>query len=229
MARIPQIKTDNQAHDRLVRDVAVSLGFQDYESEVYYPYPCFIFNGDGTPSRISANSQPSPKQYETITLDELVRRVMEAGKPKTVEVRLNDEYTASVCHDGIEVGCQTFPHSVLEDLRKAVERFKPGGQKVDPTSIGKQDEVSTARFYGASREGDERTFIRANTFPRQGSDVVFRHYCLSGFTRSIGWRNRSGKTLEECVSKVLDAGFKVFEFENAQDFFLWLSQKPEAK
>jgi len=40
-------------------------------------------------------------------------------KPTEYDVKLNSEYTAKVTKDTIEVGCQTFPVSILKDLREA--------------------------------------------------------------------------------------------------------------
>lgn len=45
----------------------------------------------------------------------------ELPKPKFVEVKLNSDYTAKVYKDKIEVGCQTFPISVLETLNETVK------------------------------------------------------------------------------------------------------------
>ncbi len=36
-----------------------------------------------------------------------------------ISVKLNDDYTAILSHDGIKVGCQTFPLSVIDELVKA--------------------------------------------------------------------------------------------------------------
>jgi len=40
------------------------------------------------------------------------------------EVKLNADYTAKVYADKVEVGCQTFPSSVLHDLLLALELVK---------------------------------------------------------------------------------------------------------
>jgi len=41
-----------------------------------------------------------------------------------VQVKLNRDYTAVVNSDNIRVGCQTFPHSVIEELCAAVQKYK---------------------------------------------------------------------------------------------------------
>lgn len=43
--------------------------------------------------------------------------------PSQVEVRLNDQYTAILSDDGIKVGCQTFPLSVIDELVKAKQEL----------------------------------------------------------------------------------------------------------
>jgi hypothetical protein len=49
----------------------------------------------------------------------LCEDLIEVIKPKFIEVTLNGTYNAKVYEDKIEVGCQTFPISILEDLVKA--------------------------------------------------------------------------------------------------------------
>jgi len=39
--------------------------------------------------------------------------------PETVTIKLNDDYSATVYNDRIEVGCQTFPISILKELSEA--------------------------------------------------------------------------------------------------------------
>lgn len=52
-----------------------------------------------------------------ITLDELIK--LKTFKPK--KVKLNDIYTATVYKETIMVGCQTFTHSAIEALYKAMK------------------------------------------------------------------------------------------------------------
>lgn len=52
-----------------------------------------------------------------ITLDDLY--IAPFAKPNLVSVVLNSSHTAKVTKDNIEVGCQTFPISVLDELVKA--------------------------------------------------------------------------------------------------------------
>jgi hypothetical protein len=47
--------------------------------------------------------------------------VVECGKE--INVKLNDSYDAVVTKDGIEVGCQTFSHDIVEKLKKAIEEI----------------------------------------------------------------------------------------------------------
>lgn len=59
--------------------------------------------------------------YKEVTVKEFLTRLVAAGKevpikPKTVVVPLNDEYKAIVRKDTVEVGCQTFPYSKIEEI-----------------------------------------------------------------------------------------------------------------
>lgn len=40
-----------------------------------------------------------------------------------IEVKLNNKYTAKVFEDNIQVGCQTFPISIVKELNEAVNRL----------------------------------------------------------------------------------------------------------
>lgn len=42
---------------------------------------------------------------------------------KPITVKLNDTYEAVVSKDGIRVGCQTFSHDVVNELKKAIEQI----------------------------------------------------------------------------------------------------------
>lgn len=46
----------------------------------------------------------------------------ERVKDTPIEVRLNDEYTAKVYSDRVEVGCQTFAYSALDQVQKAMTK-----------------------------------------------------------------------------------------------------------
>lgn len=60
--------------------------------------------------------------YDDLFTVEVV--AVEEDPAKVVEVKLNASYTASVSRDGIKVGCQTFPLSILDALNKAAKETK---------------------------------------------------------------------------------------------------------
>lgn len=47
-------------------------------------------------------------------------------KPKSVEVKLNDNHTAIVSADTVKVGCQTFPASIISELAEAHNKVLGG-------------------------------------------------------------------------------------------------------
>lgn len=66
----------------------------------------------------NADKEKRPRRSHTIvTLDDLYSDKFTV--PKSVTIALNSEYKATVEPDGITVGCQTFPLSVIDELVKA--------------------------------------------------------------------------------------------------------------
>lgn len=66
-----------------------------------------------------------PSQYKIITFEQAIVGIMKKDfsdvlPPDAVIIKLNNEYDATVSKDGIKVGCQTFPLSIVEDLATAV-------------------------------------------------------------------------------------------------------------
>jgi hypothetical protein len=49
--------------------------------------------------------------------------MMGSYKPSYVEVKLNEQHVAVVSKNNIKVGCQSFPHSIVGELQKAIEQF----------------------------------------------------------------------------------------------------------
>ena len=41
-----------------------------------------------------------------------------------IKIKLNSDYSAVVSKDDVKVGCQTFPHSVIEEMYAAIQNFK---------------------------------------------------------------------------------------------------------
>ena len=61
------------------------------------------------------------KGYAVVVSDDILAYPVELVKltAKSKEVVLNESYTAKVYSDKIEVGCQTFPISILDELIEA--------------------------------------------------------------------------------------------------------------
>lgn len=45
---------------------------------------------------------------------------------KQIEIKLNDEYTAVVSKNFVQVGCQTFSWEKIEEVYKAIQKIKKG-------------------------------------------------------------------------------------------------------
>jgi hypothetical protein len=65
------------------------------------------------------SSQPT-----TPTLSAFIAAIADYRQP--VFVQLNEKHKAKVSKDSIEVGCQTFPHSIVKDLADAIAKVKNG-------------------------------------------------------------------------------------------------------
>jgi hypothetical protein len=77
-----------------------------------YPY---AFLSKEEFSFCTANSFFSNKAKE-VTFEEFILAMVGDNR---IEVKLNGTYTASVGKDGVRVGCQTFPLSVIDELAAA--------------------------------------------------------------------------------------------------------------
>lgn len=86
----------------------------------HYDYLQFSFYKEGwdvthTIGEFRDKSHP----YETITIEEATKRLM--GHEKTHEIKLNDDYTATVSKNQVTVGCQTFDISLVRQILKAAD------------------------------------------------------------------------------------------------------------
>lgn len=72
---------------------------------------------DGIITHASTKEWTPLKPHTVVTLDDLYSDKFTV--PKSVTIALNSEYKATVEPDGITVGCQTFPLSVIDELVKA--------------------------------------------------------------------------------------------------------------
>lgn len=87
-----------------------------YEKEMSYSTTHYKYNG----SQIIRNSNV---RDNGLSLDVFILKMMGLHKPSSIEVKLNENHTATVTKDSIKVGCQTFPHSVVGELQKAIEEM----------------------------------------------------------------------------------------------------------
>ncbi len=71
----------------------------------------------------------SPKNGDVVyTVENNLPDILKAIVPRTtVEVVLNKNHKAVVSEDGIVVGCQTFPLSIVDDLQKAIDSLGHAG------------------------------------------------------------------------------------------------------
>jgi hypothetical protein len=58
-----------------------------------------------------------------LSLDEFALKMMGLYKPSYVNVKLNEQHMAVVSKNNIKVGCQTFSHSIIGELQKAIEQI----------------------------------------------------------------------------------------------------------
>jgi len=56
---------------------------------------------------------------EEVTVQKFIQLMKEARVEVIEKVKLNDDYTAEVSKDGVKVGCQKFPLSIIDDLSAA--------------------------------------------------------------------------------------------------------------
>ena len=87
-----------------------------FEDEINWGSEHYKFGGD----KIIRNST----NINVLSLDEFALKMMGLGKPTSYKVKLNDNHEAVVTKDSIKVGCQTFPHSIVEELKAAIEKLK---------------------------------------------------------------------------------------------------------
>jgi 5'(3')-deoxyribonucleotidase len=93
-----------------------SMETDSFEDETNWGSEHYKFTG----KQIIRNST----NINVLSLDEFALKMMGLGKPISYKVKLNDNHEAVVTKDSIKVGCQTFPHSVVEELKAAIEKLK---------------------------------------------------------------------------------------------------------
>ncbi len=82
-------------------------------------YPNFAFNPNPT-SRINIFGIRALRDEKKITLEEMFDKLSDQASKK-IEVVLNDQYTARVTDEHVEVGCQKFTHTSILLLADAIK------------------------------------------------------------------------------------------------------------
>jgi hypothetical protein len=85
-----------------------------------------VFTIDSKKKRTSGvNAEETSRFSKEVSFEEIMEKGLEAV-PDTlasIEVKLNGEYTAIVSEGGIEVGCQNFPLTIIDELVKARKKI----------------------------------------------------------------------------------------------------------
>ena len=109
----------------VVRELAKKYNvplFKDMEEDSYEDE--MNFNCPARYYRFSVNQIiRNDVNVNLISLDEFALKMMGSYKPSYVEVKLNEQHVAVVSKNNIKVGCQSFPHSIVGELQKAIEQF----------------------------------------------------------------------------------------------------------
>lgn len=121
MNKVYQIKTNSLEHRNYILKCLLALGYitnsnsvTTFESANKYLQSFLWLVVYPNQKTIEANKY-SKSNYITTTLDNIILLTQE-----TISVKLNSEYTAEVSKDYIKVGCQTFPASIIDDLKTAL-------------------------------------------------------------------------------------------------------------
>lgn len=78
-----------------------------------YSDPTFVYSGS-----------PYTADGKWVPVQESEFKNYKYRKTSSKKVKLNDDYDAIVSKDTIQVGCQTFPISILDDLAKALKEIQ---------------------------------------------------------------------------------------------------------
>jgi len=110
-----RLNSKNPAIQKMVIDTFKSNGINVYKNTVEYDpeFPYLYWDGDEL-----------TQSHGTENLLSLEKFMAKFIAKESIEVKLNESYTAIVDEDGVRVGCQSFPHSVIEKLAEAVKKIK---------------------------------------------------------------------------------------------------------
>lgn len=80
--------------------------------------------------------------------------------------------------------------------------------------------ISLSRFYGA-----EIPFFKGFIHRKDDSHFSnFKLYLVNNITTGNGIVSGEDPILSQCIKKVIDSGYKVFEFDTYQELFVWLAK-----
>lgn len=125
-----QYKCKSAAELAAIKAYADSLGFsygcKELTAQRWFDNRWVILAGCKTGKHISGYYTDHPPGGTLIAFNEVFEQLAYHDKPAFVEVKLNDEHTAKVYKDRVEVGCQSFPVDVVGKLAEALEKVKGG-------------------------------------------------------------------------------------------------------
>lgn len=99
------------------KEAGIRIYSETQEFDPKYPYLCW----DGY--MLTQTKDHDDNRTKIKTVEEFLDLFI-ASAQETISIKLNSNYTAIVSADGVEVGCQTFPLSKIEELYKAVQEIK---------------------------------------------------------------------------------------------------------
>lgn len=125
MKREYQIATTNKTEKRATIAALLAIGYRnnndkslEYSEGVLKDYPVIVVYTDN--KTLGGNAAIRDSGRMVITLSDFLKLHAEV----VVEVELNKEYTAQVSKDGIKVGCNSFPLSVIDKLVEALNKVE---------------------------------------------------------------------------------------------------------
>ena len=122
-----QIATTNKTEKRATIAALIAIGYKysnetcstvEFVTDSLEHYPVIVVYTHN--KTLSGNYQIQKKCGPAITLSDFLKLQVEV----VVEVVLNDKYTAQVSKDGINVGCTSFPLSVIDKLVEALNKVE---------------------------------------------------------------------------------------------------------
>lgn len=111
-------KVTNPNLSKFIADTATAAGKNSYPNTVQTGT---IFIGeDGMIDSYSGGGIRSRHNPTEVTIEEFLALL---EKPKTISVKLNNQYTAEISKDSVKVGCQSFEYSKIEEIVAAHQKL----------------------------------------------------------------------------------------------------------